>query len=56
MDKETFAEYILSEEDWGTKMEIMYYLKRKTGIHYNNGAAYTITNNAVIYAEWVENN
>lgn len=36
MDKETFAEYILSEEDWGTKMEIMYYLKRKTGIHYNN--------------------
>ena len=36
MDNETFADYILSEKDWGTKLEIMYYLKRKTGIHYNN--------------------
>ena len=28
---ETFAEYILSEKDWIKKMEIMYYLKKKTG-------------------------
>lgn len=40
MENETFAEYILGEKDWGTKMEIMYYLKRKTGIHYNNAVIF----------------
>lgn len=36
MENETFAEYILNEKDWGKKLEIMYYLKRKTGIYYDN--------------------
>ena len=33
---ETFAEYILSEKDWIKKMEIVYYLQKKTGIFYDN--------------------
>lgn len=33
---ETFADYILSEKDWIKKMEIVYYLKKKTGIFYDN--------------------
>lgn len=33
---QTFAEYILSETDWIKKMEIMYYLKKKTGIFFDN--------------------
>ena len=33
---ETFAEYILSEEDWIKKMEIVYYLQKKTGIFFDN--------------------
>ncbi len=33
---ETFADYILSEKDWIKKMEIMYYLKKKTGIFFDN--------------------
>ena len=32
MDTETFADYILSEKDWIRKMEIVYYLQKKTGI------------------------
>ena len=32
---ETFADYILSETDWIRKMEIMYYLKKKTGIFFD---------------------
>lgn len=35
MENETFADYILSERDWGKKFEIMYYFKKKTGIYYN---------------------
>lgn len=35
MKSETFADYILSERDWGKKLEIMYYFKKKTGIYYN---------------------
>lgn len=30
---ETFADYILSEKDWVRKMEIVYYLQKKTGIY-----------------------
>ena len=33
---ETFADYILSEQDWIKKMEIMYYLQKKTGIFFDN--------------------
>ena len=40
MDNESFADYILGEKDWGKKLEIMYYLKRKTGIHYDNGVIF----------------
>lgn len=36
MEKETFASYILSEKDWAMKLEIMYYLKKKTGVFYDN--------------------
>lgn len=36
MDNETFADYILAEKDWGKKMEIVYYLKKRTGIFYDN--------------------
>lgn len=33
---ETFAEYILSEQDYIKKMEIVHYLKKKTDIFYDN--------------------
>ena len=36
MDGETFASYILNELDWTKKLEIVYYLKKKTGIFYDN--------------------
>lgn len=36
MERETFASYILNETDWAKKLEIMYYLKKKTGIFYDN--------------------
>lgn len=32
---ETFADYILSERDWIRKMEIVYYLQKKTGIFFD---------------------
>lgn len=32
---DTFADYILSEKDWVKKMEIMYYLQKKTGIFFD---------------------
>ncbi len=37
---ETFAEYILSEKDWIKKMEIMHYLKKKTGIFFDNSVIF----------------
>lgn len=40
MGDETFADYILSENDWGKKLEIMYYLKKKTGIYYDNSVIF----------------
>lgn len=33
---ETFAEYILSEKDFAKKMEIVYYLQKKTDIFFDN--------------------
>ena len=33
---ETFADYILSEKDVTKKMEIVYYLQKRTGIFYDN--------------------
>ena len=32
---ETFADYILSEKDWIKKMEIMHYLRKKTGVFFD---------------------
>ena len=37
---ETFAEYILSEKDWVRKMEIMYYLKKKTNIFFDKSVVF----------------
>lgn len=40
---ETFAEYILSEEDFGKKVEIMSYLKKKTNIFFDNSVIFKAT-------------
>lgn len=40
MDSETFADYILSENDWVKKMEIVYYLQKRTGIFYDNSVIF----------------
>lgn len=40
MEDESFADYILNEKDWGKKLEIMYYLKKKTGIFYDNSVIF----------------
>ncbi len=37
---ETFAEYILSEENFGKKVEIMSYLKKKTNIFFDNSVIF----------------
>lgn len=37
---ETFADYILSEKDWIKKMEIMHYLKKKTGIFFDKSVVF----------------
>lgn len=37
---ETFAEYILAEEDFGKKVEIMSYLKKKTNIFFDNSVIF----------------
>ena len=36
----SFAEYILSEEDFGKKVEIMLYLKKKTNIFFDNSVIF----------------
>lgn len=36
----SFAEYILSEEDFGRKVEIMLYLKKKTNIFFDNSVIF----------------
>ena len=33
--EETFAQYILKEEDWVRKLEIMFYLKKKARIFFD---------------------
>ena len=33
---ETFADYILGEQDYSKKLEIVYYLQRRTGIFFDN--------------------
>jgi hypothetical protein len=40
MDDETFADYILGETDWGKKLEIMYYMKKRTDIFYDNSVIF----------------
>lgn len=40
MATETFADYILSEKDWVKKMEIVYYLQKRTGIFYDNSVVF----------------
>ena len=40
MSAETFADYILSEKDWIKKMEIVYYLQKRTGIFYDNSVVF----------------
>lgn len=37
---DSFAEYILSEQDFGKKVEIMSYLKEKTGIFFDNSVIF----------------
>ena len=37
---ETFAEYILSEPDYIKKMEIVYYLKKRTNIFFDNSVIF----------------
>ena len=40
MSTETFADYILSEQDWIKKMEIVYYLQKRTGIFFDNSVVF----------------
>lgn len=40
MGVESFADYILSEKDWIKKMEIVYYLQKRTGIFYDNSVVF----------------
>lgn len=40
METETFADYILSEKDWIKKMEIVYYLQKKTKIFFDNSVIF----------------
>ena len=40
MNDDNFASYILSEKEWGKKLEIMYYLQKKTGINYDNAVIF----------------
>lgn len=40
MGEESFADYILNEKDWSKKLEIMYYLKKKAGIFYDNSVIF----------------
>ena len=37
---ETFADYILSETDWIKKMEIMHYLRKKTGVFFDKSVVF----------------
>lgn len=37
---ENFADYILSEKNYGKKLEIMYYLKKKVNIFFDNSVIF----------------
>ena len=37
---ETFADYILAEKDFNKKIEIAYYLQKKTGIFLDNSVLF----------------
>ncbi len=37
---ETFADYILAEKEWVKKMEIMHYLKKKTGVFFDKSVIF----------------
>lgn len=47
---QTFADYILNEEDFEKKVEIMYYLQRKTNIFFDN----TVVFKAMIAKMFIE--
>lgn len=51
---ETFADYILSETDWIKKMEIMHYLKKKTGVFFDKTVIFK-TYLAKLFLENTEN-
>ena len=40
MGEETFAEYFLNEIDFNKKLNIVYFLKKKTGIFYDNSVVF----------------
>ena len=40
MSTETFADYILSEKNWIKKMEIVFYLQKKTNIFFDNSVVF----------------
>ncbi len=40
MGDESFADFILGEKDWSKKLEIMYYLKKRAGIYYDNSVIF----------------
>ena len=40
MESQTFADYILSEEDWIKKREIMYYLNKRGTIFFDNSVVF----------------
>lgn len=40
MGADTFADYILSETDWIKKMEIVYYLQKRTKIFFDNSVVF----------------
>lgn len=37
---ETFAEYFLDEKDWENKLNIMYYLKKRTGVFFDSSVVF----------------
>ena len=40
MNNQTFADYILSEQNWIRKMEIMYYLNKRENIFFNSSVVF----------------
>lgn len=50
---ETFADYILSEKDWNKKLEIMFYLRKKTGVFFDKSVVFK-TSLAKLFLENVD--